>query len=481
MKKSLKLNAVLNIIKQLCAVVFPLITIPYVSRVLKADSYGKVSFGNSIVSYFALLAALGINDYAVREGAKIREDKEKIKKFVNEIFSINVMSTISSYVLLFVLLLYSKKLYDYRTLIVIQSASILLTTIGMDWINSIYEDYLYITVRYIIFQIISLICLFIFVREPNDYVKYAVVTVLASTGGNLLNIFYIRKYVTVRFTIEFNFKRHIKPIIYLFFNAVAVTIYVNSDMTILGILKAEKEVGIYGLSTKIYTVVKQILNAIVVVTLPRLSLYLGQNNLKAYGDLVEKIFNSLMSILLPTVIGLLVLSKQAIFIVGGVEYIEGYHSLQILCIALIFAVLSGFFCCCILLPYGQEKICLIASTAGAITNVLLNLYFIKKWSYNGAAVTTMLSEGIVVLIYWLSCRKYIKFRYEKKVMGYVALGCISIVIICYVIKKIVTNIIWQIILCIVGGVIAYLGVQICGRNPVVMQLYNKIVCLIKNK
>ena len=117
MKKSLKLNAVLNIIKQLCAVVFPLITIPYVSRVLKADSYGKVSFGNSIVSYFALLAALGINDYAVREGAKIREDKEKIKKFVNEIFSINVMSTISSYVLLFVLLLYSKKLYDYRTLI----------------------------------------------------------------------------------------------------------------------------------------------------------------------------------------------------------------------------------------------------------------------------------------------------------------------------------------------------------------------------
>ena len=133
------------------------------------------------------------------------------------------------------------------------------------------------------------------------------------------------------------------------------------------------------------------------------------------------------------------------------------------------------------MPYGQEKICLIASTAGAITNVLLNLYFIKKWSYNGAAVTTMLSEGIVVLIYWLSCRKYIKFRYEKKVMGYVALGCISIVIICYVIKKIVTNIIWQIILCIVGGVIAYLGVQICGRNPVVMQLYNKIVCLIKNK
>ena len=481
MRKSIKFNAFLSVIKQLCAVVFPLITIPYVSRVLRAQNYGKVSFVNSLVSYFVLFAALGINDYAIREGSKVRNNKNKLKKFADEIYSINIISMTISYILLALISFCVKDLHEYKYLIVIQSLSILLNTLGADWINSIYEDYFYITLRYLFFQFISIILMFIFVKSTNDYISYAAITVFASSGGNILNIFYIRKYTNLRFTFKLNLNKHIKSIIYLFFNAIAVTIYVNSDMTILGIIRSETEVGIYGLSTKIYSVIKQILNAIVIVTLPRLSLLLGEHKLDSYDKLTKKIFEALITILFPSVVGVIMISKDIICIIGGQEYIIGYISLQILGVALIFAVISGFFCSCILLPYGKEKICLIASTVGAASNVLLNIFFIKNWGINGAAITTMLSEAIVMCIYAVECKKYITLKIERKVILSVLIGMVCIIIDCYIFKQLVKSIYVNTIVSIASSAVMYIIVQVILKNPVVINLNNEFINKMKKK
>ena len=148
-KKSMKENAILNALRTLAGIVFPLITYPYISRVL-----GKINFANSIVSYFSLLAALGISSYAIREGGAIRDDKNKLKNFSNQIFTINMVFTAISYILLAILLSFSKRLYAYKELIIIQSFIIFATTIGIEWLFSIYEDYAYITVRTIAIQFI---------------------------------------------------------------------------------------------------------------------------------------------------------------------------------------------------------------------------------------------------------------------------------------------------------------------------------------
>ena len=191
-RKSLKINAILNLIKQLCQVLFPLISIPYITRVLQPDNYGKFNYGNSIVSYFILLAGLGISTYSVREGIAYREDPKKFGRFASEIFSINIFSTCISYlVLALVLLLPSME--TYRKLIMIQSIVIVLTTVGTDWVNTIYEDYLYITIRYIIFQIISILLMFACVHKPDDFLNYAAIVVGSSAGANILNFFHVRK------------------------------------------------------------------------------------------------------------------------------------------------------------------------------------------------------------------------------------------------------------------------------------------------
>ena len=143
-KKHLALNAALNLIRQLCAVIFPIITFPYASRILGTDNYGKVEFGLSVVNMIALIASLGIAGYAIREGARIRDDKRRISTFVNEVFSLNLLSMTAAYMILAALLVFWPKLTSYRVIILVLCLSIAATTIGADWINSIYEDFLFI-------------------------------------------------------------------------------------------------------------------------------------------------------------------------------------------------------------------------------------------------------------------------------------------------------------------------------------------------
>jgi len=150
---SLKKNAALNVFKTLLSLIFPLITFPYVARILLPEGIGKVNFAKAIIEYFVLISTLGIQIYAVREGAKVREDKYQLSKFSKEIFTINVVSTIVAYLLFFIALFYVPKFSEYRALLCIISATILFTTLGMEWLYSAVEDYEYITKRYIVFNI----------------------------------------------------------------------------------------------------------------------------------------------------------------------------------------------------------------------------------------------------------------------------------------------------------------------------------------
>mgnify|MGYP003494952074 FL=1 len=152
-KISLSLNAFLNSLRSVLNLLFPLITFPYVARVLSVNGVGIYNFSNTYVSYFILIAGLGIATYAVREGAKYRDNEEKISQFASQIFTINIYSTIIAYVLLVGSLLIFKNLHNYISCILIFGLQIIFTTIGTEWIYIIYEDYLYITIRSILFKI----------------------------------------------------------------------------------------------------------------------------------------------------------------------------------------------------------------------------------------------------------------------------------------------------------------------------------------
>lgn len=480
MKKSLKINAVLNIIKQLCTVIFPLISIPYIIRVLGPANYGIYNFGNSVVSYFSLLAALGINSYATREGVAYRNRKEDINLFSSQVFSINLISTIFSYILLVVTLLLPN-LQPYKKVIAIQSLVIILTTIGADWINTIHEDFAYITLRYIVFQIISIVCMFFFVKRSEDYIVYAGIVVGAQAGANILNFFHVRKYVKIRFTLKIDWKKHIKPILIFFANNVAITIYVNSDITMLGLMRNDVEVGLYSMASKIYSIVKQLLNAIMIVTLPRLSLLIKKDDMLAFHQLSVRIKKALIILVFPMTTGMCFLSREIIAVIGGEKYLSGYVTLIILSFAIIFSMLATYYSSCVMIPIGLEKYILIATVISALANICLNFFFIPYMGFNGAAVTTLISETIVFAICFYICKKNSDDHIEVSGIVKVIFGCSIIALICFLVTKTYMNNILKIVVSMVMSVPAYFLFEITIRNRFLISEISKGVKGIRKK
>lgn len=479
-KRSLTINAILNLTRQAMTIVFPFITFPYVSRILGSSEFGKYNFATSIVSYFSLFAIFGLTNFAVREGARIRENSSDFTKLASQLFSFNLLTTSVAYALLLLITILSPKLNVYFTLIMVQSLSIILTTIGLDWVNTVYEDYLYITIRYLVIQILALIAIFTFVKSPDDTVKYCLIMVLGSYGGNLMNLVYIRKYVKVHFTYKIPFKKFFIPMLILFINSLAVIVYVNSDITILGILKTDSEVGIYSFSSKIYNILKQLINASVVVAVPRLTTTLGRD-LVQYKQYLTKILNSLILILFPVAVGMLMLSRSIITIVGGQEYIEGDWSLKILSFSLIFALIASIYTNCMLIIGRQEKKTLVGTSFSAILNVVGNFLLIPFIGINGAALTTVLSELVNLVIQRYFAKKTILSDrlLDKKAVLTASSGVILVLVICFVVNQVLVGetvlmSISRVSLSITLSAILYLCVLIYFKNELILKFWKKV-------
>lgn len=473
-QKSLGLNAVLNGIKQCCSILFPLITFPYISRVLGNDGYGKYSFSNSVTNYFILLAALGIYTYAIREGAKVRDDQKEIDKFCSQVFSINVCSAAISLILLFVMVLAMPKFDGYKAYIFIQSTAIIMAVIGTDWVNGIFEDYFYITVRYIAVQCVCLIAMFIFVRKPEDIIPYCIISVLATNGGNLINVFYVHKYAKIRFTFDMNIKTHLVPLLILFVNSIAISIYVNSDITMLGFFESDAQVGVYSFASKIYNLLKQLINAVIVVSVPRIA-YITKNKPSEYKQFLNKIFSALNIVLLPIVVGMFFMSDSMILLAGGEQYITGDAALKILSIATLFAIYASLFTNCVLIVNREEKLCLKATVVSAVVNVGLNFILMPTLGMVGAAITTVMAELVNCIMQMCFSKPFFDWKtLDLKSTISCVCGSILIGVVCMLCNYFCHSALTKMICAVLISGLVYVATLIIMRNSYALAIMDII-------
>ena len=470
MKKTIKLNGILNVIKKCCNIILPLFIFPYISRVLGPDNYGKFSFSNSIISYFMLAALLGIETYAVREGSRIRNDKYEVNKFISEIFSINIMSLILSYAFLLFVIFSNKKIYAYKELILILSIMIPCAVLGRDYINIIFEDYLYITIRYIAIQIVGVFAIYLFVKKAEDYLVYTYIYMLTNSLGYIINLIYTRRFCSLKLTIHMNLKQHLMPILILFGGQLAVTIYIQSDITMIGLFDSDKAVGVYTITSKIYMLIKGVINALTTVAIPRISYYLGENQMERYRKFSNKLIRYLLLFVIPLVIGLFFFSENLLQIIGGKQYISGVSTLKILALALFCAVFSGFFCNGIMVPNRKEKEYFFITTLSACINITLNIFFIPQTGIMGAAITTLISEMVVLLLSFYCIKRYLEVEWDFRHLFSVSIAGIGVVIICVLCKMIIKNTIIQLIIAILLSALTYCAVLISLKNEILMNL-----------
>lgn len=471
--KSMRENAFYNTIKQICTGLFPIITIPYTTRILGTENYGRVNFCISIISYFVLFAGLGIATYATRQSAILKNNKKDLDKFTSQLFTTHIIMSIIALLLLFFLLLISKGLYQYSILLIVQSFMIIFNIFNIEWIYNAFEDYKYTTICTIIVQIISLIFLFTFVREPSDYIIYSIIYVISYSGMYLLSFFNVKKYTKVKITKHPNAIKHILPMLILFSNELMVTIYVNSDITLLGILSNDENVGIYSVAVKAYTVFKRMFGAVIVVMLPRLSYYYIYDKKGKYNELLRKAFNCIILLIFPVSIGMLFISDELMLLLGGKEYLVGSNSLRVLSIALIFSTIANFYATSVMLPSKQEKRLLLITVISAVVNIGLNLIFIPKLGFLATALTTMIAEIIVAILSTLYSKKLFVPKIKLDFLIDILIGIVAIIIICLFIEQFEFNYILKLILKVFLSVLMYTTVLLIRKNEIVINIFKK--------
>ena len=435
-QKSIKKNAVYNAVKTTSSILFPLISFPYVSRILLPENIGKVNFASTFVGYFFLIATLGITTYAIRECSAARSDKKSLSDTASQIFSINMCTTVASYIILATTLIFFRGLDSYRTLIVISSTTILFSTLGADWLNSAMEDFKYITLRSIGFQIISLIALFTFVKTEDDYIKYALIGVFSNSGANILNVAYRRRYCKVRFVKHIDWKKHLPPIMLLFSMLLSQQILTSTDITMLGLMRNDYEVGIYSTAVRIISIVSQVIYSILWVLLPRLVAYSAGGKEKERNVLLRKALCYFIGLGFPCITGLLVTAGSVIHIIAGTAYMAATPILMILLGSFLFDLIGGAFIGnLIMLPAKNEKFFLYACLEAAAANVILNYLFIPKYGMYAAAFATVISRVISFISLIIHVDKSIKIDNLLKVFKAPVLGCICIAIVAFIIGR----------------------------------------------
>lgn len=403
-QKSLKLNVIMNMILTMSSFIFPLITFPYVSRILLPEGTGKVSFATSLISYFSMFAQLGIPTYGIRACAKVRDNREELTRTAQELLIINLTMSAISYVVLFLAIAFVPRLQSEKTLYVIVSFTIILTSIGMEWLYKALEQYTYITIRSVIFKFIALMAMFLLIHEKSDYVVYGGISILAASASNILNFINVHKYIDLKTVGGYDFERHIKPIGTFFAMACATTIYTHLDTVMLGFMKSDTDVGYYNVAVKIKSILISIVTSLGAVLLPRASYYVENGLMDEFKRITKKALSFVFLVASPLMLYFMFYAKEGIFFLSGNAYEGSILPMQIIMPTLLFIGITNILGIQMLVPMGKEKVVLYSEIAGAIVDVVINALLIPRFASTGAAIGTLVAEFVVLVVQYMALK-----------------------------------------------------------------------------
>lgn len=429
-KKSLPRNALASGLQTGTRLVCALVTYPYLARILRVDQLGQYDFAATIVSWAALVAGLGIYAYATREGAKKRDDPEELSRFASEVLVINLASTLLAYLGLAACLLFSSKLREYGPLIWTLSSGIIFTTLGCEWLYAIHEEYGYLALRNICFQVLSLILLLTYVKDESDLLLYAWTTVAGSAGANLINFLRLRKYCTWSLTWRFSWQKHLLPILVLFANSLVNLLYVSADVAQLGVMTSDYYVGLYSVASKVTALLKQLLGAVIVVTVPRLACLYGQKGGEFFQKLARQIADLLVTLALPASCALFALGEEVVILTADLDFAPAAGAMKLLGLALVFSLLAWFYMAAVLVPARQEKVALLAISIASVVNICLNFLLIPAFKEAGAALATLLADLVTCLACYFLAKKSARLLPSMKKLASSLLGCLYVYLVC---------------------------------------------------
>lgn len=473
MQKSLTKNSIFYLAYEVLNVLFPFLTGMYVARILLPDSIGEVAYVQNIAQYFVILSFLGIPTYGMREVARTRRDKGALNRLYSELMIINAVSTavfLGGYLFLIITV---PDFHDNLTLFVIVGFSIALNFLNNSWLYTGLEEFPYISVRNLIFKTLVFALLVILVRDENDYILYAAITVVGTAGNYIMNMVHAGHFVSLDFH-GLDLKRHMKPIFLLVAVNLAIEIYTLVDTTMLGIMCEDKNVAFYTYGSKINKILLQVVNSFTMVLVPRISAHYKDGKMAEFNGLLSKVFRLIFLLSLPMIVGIQFTGNFLVTTIYGNAYINSAYVLRILCFVLLISPIGYLLGSRVLLAAGKESKMVLCVSAGAIANIICNSVLIPLYQEYGAAIASVIGEIVVMTFYIYNGSKVFKLHnvwwsiakitFSSLIMGLYLFSCTLIKVGDW----------QQALLQICGAVFVYGIILLLVRETLVLDFLNKI-------
>ena len=409
-QKSIKKNLLYNLIYQILVIIMPLITTPYIARVIGPKGSGIYSYTYSIASYFVLFAMLGIGNYGNRLIAQNRDDKNELSKSFSSLFFLHIIVTIIALIayLVFTIFLSADK---YKLFMFLQGIYVLSALFDINWLFFGLEEFKTTISRNIVIKIISVIFIFLFVRKPSDLIIYTLILNIGSLVSQLVLFPFLKRngIRIVKFSVR-DVIKHIKPMLVLFIPVIAVSIYKLMDKIMIGSLINVNEVGLYEYGERIINLPLSLITALGTVMLPRMSNLAAKGNDKLMKEYIDKSMKFVLLLSIPLAVGLIMISKDFIPFFLGEKYNGTIILVQLLAITIPIISFANVIRTQYLIPKCMDREYIISLMMGAFINLVLNYFLINKYHAMGACIATIAAEFVVMFYQIIVTRKMLNIR-----------------------------------------------------------------------
>ena len=467
-KVSILLNTIYAYLLQLSGLLIPLLTAPILSRVLGANLLGKVAYTNSIAIFFTTVATFCTTAYGFREVARVRNDRKELSKLYSEVMYIKAVFSGILILVYFPFSVVLSKSYGELPLLLIQGLLLVFNVFSIDWFFQGMEDYKYVTIRTLAVRVVSVTAIFLFVKDKQGYLLFALISVFALAANNILNIFYVKKFVDFSI-LDLKLRRHFKTLLIFLISSIVISIYGVLDQILLGSIKSAENVAFFSRAKMILMASMALSSTVINVFTVRLTNY-HANERKKYALLLSLSRNVVLLISLPVAVGIFLLSGDIMFLLGGAEFAGAENALKILAVLCIIVPLGSWNYSQRLLPQNLERFGLFAQIIMACISVIANIVLIPRIGFIGASIAYVLAEssGTIIGMCYIHRKDPVKFTHTSTLKALTAVAIMSILII---FLSTVCGVSWLSLLVKVAiGTLSYIAVLVIIRESLVIEV-----------
>lgn len=447
---SIKKNFMYNVLYQLLLIILPLITTPYISRVLGSEGLGTYTYTYTIANYFMLVAMLGVKNYGNRSVAAVRDDKKMLTRVFWEIYGLQFMCSVLAMVVYLGYVLIVE--IEYQIIALIQGIYVFSGLLDISWLFFGVEKFKITVTRNIVIRLIDLACVFIFVRTRGDLWKYALIMTLGTLCSQGYLWFYVRRLVGWYLPKLVELKKHIVPELILFIPIIAVSLYTMMDKVMLGQMSTMSEVGYYEGAAKILNIPAGVITALGTVMLPRMSNLAARGKIKESGQYIYNSMIFAMFLASGMMFGIAGIAEDFVPIFLGEEYESCVLLIRVMAPTVPFVSWANVIRTQYLIPNHEDKSYIISVVLGAIANLAVNFSLIPSLGALGAIIGTVCAEGTVCVSQTLLVRKKLELtRYLKNTVMYFVFGAVMFLIICAIHRMIADTVLALVAEILVGG------------------------------